>query len=160
MDSLTLLARAHEAGLAVAIAGGKLVVRGPRQAEPMVRLLAEHKPVVMAALATDWRARHREALAYWGALHPAEECERLAWGELEDRWHRLHGARAPGWQCAGCGAPIGGLPSVDLADGNRVHLDGPHGLDCLLAFGERWRSVATAGLRALGLDPPADNGPL
>jgi hypothetical protein len=151
MDALSLLARAHKAGLAVAIAGDKLVVRGPPRAEPVVRLLGAHKPAVMAALAADWRARHREALAYWGALHPTEEAERLAWGELEDRWHRLHGVRAPKWQCAGCGEPIGGRAALDLADGNRVHLDK---LDCLLAFGERWRHEATDGLRALGLNPP------
>ena len=63
MDALSLLARAHKAGLAVAIAGDKLVVRGPQRAEPVVRLLAVHKPAVMAALVADWRARHREALA-------------------------------------------------------------------------------------------------
>ena len=151
MDALTLLARAHGAGLAVAIAGGKLVVRGPRRAEPMVRLLAEHKPVVMAALATDWSIRRREALARWGALHGAEEAARLAWGELLGHWHRLHGKRAPEWQCAGCGEPIGRLTALDCADGNRVHLD-----DCLLAFGERWRREATTGLQAHGLVPPPD----
>jgi|SRR6516165_9911713 len=153
MDALTLLARAHGAGLAVAIAGGKLVVRGPRRAEPMVRLLAEHKPVVMAALATDWSIRRREALARWGALHGAEEAAALAWGEMQSRWHRLHGVRAPAWQCAGCGEPIGRLTALDCADGNRVHLDK---LDCLLAFGERWRNEAAVGLRELGLDPPPD----
>src|SRR6516225_4108477 len=153
MDALTLLARAHGAGLAVAIAGGKLVVRGPRRAEPMVRLLAEHKPVVMAALAADWSIRRREALARWGALHGAEEATRLAWGELLSHWHRLHGRRAPEWQCAECGQAIGGLTALTLADGNRVHLDG---LDCLFSFGERWRSEAAAGLQALGLDPPPD----
>jgi hypothetical protein len=154
MDGLTLLARAHAAGLVVAMAGGKLVVRGPRQAEPVVRLLAEHKPVVIAALAADWRARHREALAYWRAFHSTEEAARLAWGELEDCWHRLHAMRAPQCQCAGCDQPIGSLPVLDLADSNRVHLDDTHRLDCLLAFGERWRREATAGLRALGLYPP------
>src|SRR5262249_58762219 len=71
MDPLSLLARAHEAGIAVAIAGDKLVVRGPQRAEPVVRLLAEHKSAVMSALAADWRARYRETLAYWSALHPA-----------------------------------------------------------------------------------------
>jgi hypothetical protein len=151
MDALTLLARAHEAGLAVAIAGGKLVVRGPRQAEPMVRLLAEHKPVVMSALAADWRTRHREALARWNALHRPEDATRLAWGELLSHWHRLHGRRAPEWQCAECGRAIAGLTALTLADGNRVHLDG---LDCLLAFGKRWRNEAAGGLRSLGLDPP------
>jgi hypothetical protein len=53
MDALSLLARAHEAGLVVVIAGDKLIVRGPRRAEPTVRLLAEHKPAVMTALAAD-----------------------------------------------------------------------------------------------------------
>jgi hypothetical protein len=96
-------------------------------------------------------------LAYWIALHPAGEAARLAWGEMQSLWHRLHGWRAPEWQCAGCNSPVGGLPALDLADGSRVHLDDAHGLDCLLAFGERWRAVATAGLQALGLNPPADN---
>ena len=156
MDPLSLLARAHEAGLAVAIAGDKLVVRGPQRAEPVVRLLAAHKPAVMAALGTGWRARHREALAYWSAVHSAEHAAALAWGEMQSRWHRLHGLRAPGWQCAGCGEPIGPLTALDCADGNRVHLDK---LDCLLSFGKRWRSEATAGLPALALDPPADFEP-
>jgi len=157
MDALSLLARAHDAGLAVAIVGDKLVVRGPQRAEPLVRLLAVHKPAVMAALAADWQARHREALAYWRALHPADEAERLVWGELENRWHRLHGARAPEWQCAGCGEPIGGLPALNFAVGGRVHLDN---LGCLLAFGERWRNEADVGLRALGLHPPSTSGQL
>jgi hypothetical protein len=159
MDALSLLARAHDAGLAVAIVGDKLVVRGPQRAEPLVRLLAVHKPAVMAALAADWQARHCEALVYWRALHPADEAERLAWGELEDRWHRLHGHCVPQWQCAGCRKPIGGLPVLDLSDRKRVHFDGAHGLDCLFAFGERWRGEATAGLRALRLDPPPSDEP-
>jgi hypothetical protein len=103
--------------------------------------------------AADWRARHREALTHWSASHAADEAAELAWGEMQDRWHRLHGARVPEWQCAGCGEPIGGLAALDLADGNRVHIDK---LDCLLSFGERWRGEAAAGLRALGLEPPAD----
>jgi hypothetical protein len=51
MDGVTLLRRAREAGLAVAVEGYKLVIRGPRRAEPVARLLIEHKPEVMAALA-------------------------------------------------------------------------------------------------------------
>jgi hypothetical protein len=155
MDALTLLDRAREAGLSVARDGGKLVVRGPREAEPVVQLLAEYKADILTALAeaTSWRARHREALAHWSALRSLEEAAGLAWGELESRWHRLHGRRAPEWQCAGCGEPIGGLPALRLHDGNRVHLDS---LDCLLSFGERWRGEATAGLRVLGLEPPPE----
>jgi hypothetical protein len=114
--------------------------------------------VFISALMADWRARHREALAYWSALHPTGEAKRLAWGEMEHRWHRLHGARVPEWQCAGCGGRIGGLVALTLADGNRVHI--ADGLRCLLDFGRCWRSEATAGLRDLGLDPPADFEPL
>ena len=153
MDGLMLLRRAQQAGLAVAADGDKLVIRGPRSAEPVARLLIEHKPVLLALLAeaTDWGARHREALAHWGALCPADEAAWLAWGELQDRWHRQHGARAPEWQCAGCGQPISGLKALILGDGNRVYINK---LGCPLAFGERWRSEAAAGLRAFGLDPP------
>jgi hypothetical protein len=52
MDAVTLLLRAQKAGLRIERAGDKLVVRGPRQAEPVVRLLAEHKAEVLAALGT------------------------------------------------------------------------------------------------------------
>jgi hypothetical protein len=105
--------------------------------------------------AADWRARHCEALAYWSAFHPADEAEHLAWGELEIRWHRLHRTRSPEWQCAGCGEPIGGLAAMTLADGSRVHFGDD--LSCLMAFGQRWRSAATKGLRALGLvESPAE----
>ena len=106
--------------------------------------------------AAHWSARYREALAYWSAFHPAREAARLVWGEIESRWHMQYGERAPHWQCAGCREPIGGLPALDLADGNRVHLDQARGFDCLLSFGKRWRAEATTGLRALGLDPPPD----
>ena len=37
---------------------------------------------------------------------------------------------------------------------DRVHL--VDSLDCLFAYGERWRGEASAGLRALGLNPPAN----
>jgi hypothetical protein len=110
----------------------------------------------IATPAADCFARHREALTYWSAFHAIGEAGRLAWGEVENHWHMQYGERAPHWQCAGCREPIGGLAALDLGDGNRVHLDGSHGLGCLLAFGERWRGEATAGLRALGLDPPTD----
>jgi hypothetical protein len=158
MDGVTLLRRAHAAGLAVAAeASGKLVIRGPRRAEPVARLLLDNKPAVIAALTAHWRARHQEALAHWSALRPMDEAAGLAWGELEERWHKLRGARVPEGQCAGCGELIGGREVLGLSDGNRVHFG--DSLDCLFAFGERWRSEATAALRALGLDPPAGLDP-
>jgi hypothetical protein len=51
MDGLTLLRRAYEAGLRVEAAGGKLLIRGPKRAESVVQLLAEHKAEVLEALA-------------------------------------------------------------------------------------------------------------
>jgi hypothetical protein len=51
MDGLTLLRQAHDVGLQLEAAGDKLLIRGPKRAEPVVKLLAEHKAEVMAALA-------------------------------------------------------------------------------------------------------------
>src|SRR5215472_3239959 len=119
MDGLTLLRRARDAGLAVATEGDKLVIRGPKCAEEIARLLIEHKPEVMAALvpiefASD--AEHDPAPAWWrrqylvrtinwelSGARSESQARGIAWGELADRWHRLHGSRTPQWQCAGCG---------------------------------------------------------
>ena len=51
MDALALLRQAVEAGLRIEPVGDKLMVRGPKNAAPVVRLLAEHKAEVLAALA-------------------------------------------------------------------------------------------------------------
>jgi hypothetical protein len=157
MEVLSLLRRAHQAGLAVALSDDQVIVRGPKQAEPLVRLLAEHKTKIREALseAVSWPARHREALAHWSALHSALEAESLAWGEMQGRWRRLHGPQMQEWQCAGCGEPIGGLPSLDLQDGARVHLEK---IGCLIRYGERWRGEATRALVAMGLRSPAATG--
>jgi hypothetical protein len=170
MDGLILLRRAREAGLAVAAEGNKLVIRGPKRAERVARLLIERKPEVMAALVPAepasepdkrgadpgwWRRHYVIRTIDWelSGVRPEWRARGIAWGELLDEWHRRHGTRVPQWQCAGCGEPIGGLAALDLADGNRVHLDN---LDCLLRFGERWRREAAAGVQTLGLDPPPD----
>jgi hypothetical protein len=155
MDAVKLLDRAREAGLAVATAGDKLIVRGPRLAEPVVRLLAAHKRQILAALgeATDWPARHREALVHWGAFHDPDEAARLAWGEMVLRWHQQHGERVPGSRCAGCDEPIANAPAMDLGFGSRAHLDDLH---CLIRYGKRWRGAATRALVAMGLKPLAD----
>jgi hypothetical protein len=157
-------ATAHAADLIAAVraAGGtirrdgdmiELAAARPLPAELLARI-REAKPALLGLLAStaDWRARHREALAYWSVLHPDDKAVSLTWGELQDRWHRLHEARLPGWQCAGCGEAIGGLAALALADGNRVHFET---LDCVLLYGERWRCAATEALSAMGLKPPA-----
>jgi hypothetical protein len=150
-----LIGAVRAAGGIIRREGDMIELAAPRPLPPaLVARIRQAKAALLALLGEatgDWRSRHREALVYWGALHPAERAPQIAWGEMQWRWHRLHGTRAPQWQCAGCWEPIGGLELLTLGDGNRVHLDR---LGCLLRFGERWRSEAAAGLRALGLDPP------
>src|SRR5262245_59159935 len=50
MDGLALLRRAQDAGLRLQAAGSALKITGPKKAEPLVRLLAEHKVQVLQAL--------------------------------------------------------------------------------------------------------------
>lgn len=134
----------------------RLMARGPLAPDLVERVRAA-KPALLAIFAerADWHHRHREALAYHCALYPKSEAAALAWSEMQNRWHRLHGERVSAWQCAGCGAPIGGREALTLSDGNGVHLDT---LDCLLAYGRRWRGAATRALAAMGLQPPPDDG--
>jgi len=175
MDAVALLRRAQEVGLRVEPIGDKLLVRGPKRAEAVVELLAAHKAEVLAALApastskcTDqdaavagtearrWRDRLATRIVDW--FHGDrgwEEARRLAWGDLENEWHELHGWRWPSWQCAGCNAPLGGSQALDLPDGNRVHFEL---IDCLIRFGKRWRGDASEALVALGLEPPRIDG--
>lgn len=175
MEGVTLLRQAREAGLAVAAEGEGLVIRGPRRAEPLARLLIEHKPEVLSALTStehpgdreydkrdvigdtaEWLDLFAARLAHWFARGQRRwhEAELIAFSECVLKWHQRHGRRLAAWRCAGCDAAIGGLAAaLTLADGNRVHFDK---LDCLLSFGHRWRSEAIAGLQALGLDPPLD----
>jgi hypothetical protein len=50
MDPLILVERARDAGLRLEVADTSLKISGPRKAEPLVRLLAEHKAQVLDAL--------------------------------------------------------------------------------------------------------------
>ena len=158
MNPRALLAQVAEAGGWIEARGDRLRVTAPQPlpADLVARIRAA-KPALLAALAEvpDWHACHREALAHWGVLHPAADTARLAWGELQGRWHRLHGVRVPEWQCAGCGEPIEGAEALALGDGNRMHLDRAHRFECLTAYGGRWRGAATLALVILGLKPPA-----
>jgi len=70
MDSVTLLHRARDVGLRIETAGNMLRITGPRKAEPVVKLLAQHKAEVMAALAT---TAHEAKL-----LTPSPQFERVA----------------------------------------------------------------------------------
>jgi hypothetical protein len=176
MDGLSLLRRARNAGLAVEEEVGKLVIRGPRRAEPVARLLIEHKPQVLAALApaqcsprhtgiaspnpvvdpAPWRDQFYERVAI--RMHedgyPRAEAECLAFGRIILEWHLKHGARADPRRCAGCGEEASGEGSFVLLDGARLHLDGFRSIDCIIRYGAKWRSAAVDALRLLGVAPP------
>lgn len=157
-----VLDRLVAVGAKVEAADGRLVVRAGARPVPgeLVRRLREAKAEVLAILSPAWW-RHQFVIRTidreLGGARSHDVAAQLAWGELECRWHRLYGERALEWQCAGCGEPMGGLASLDLLDGNRVHLDHRHGLDCVIAFGERWRGAATRALAAMGLKAPTDD---
>jgi hypothetical protein len=85
--------------------------------------------------------------------YPRADAERLAWREVEWRWHMAHCKPAAPDICAGCRQPIGAGPQISLIDGNAVHDRHDHA--CLIRFGEYWRGVARASLIALGLPQPA-----
>jgi hypothetical protein len=74
MDGLTLLRRAYDVGLRLEASGDKLVIRGPKRAAPVVKLLAEHKAVVLAALADTAHDAEVPSLAPWfdRVISPAE----------------------------------------------------------------------------------------
>jgi hypothetical protein len=176
MEAVALLRRAQEVGLRVEPMGDKLLVRGPKRAEAVVKLLEAHKAEVLAALAVGastcergdqgdatantearrWRDLFATRITDW--FHGDrgwEEARRLAWGDLENEWHYQHGKRWPTWQCAGCDAPISGSQALKFLDGNRVHFEP---IDCLIRFGKRWRGEASEALVAFGLEPPGLDG--
>lgn len=158
VDGKTLLKQAKDAGLAVRLRGDQLVIRGPLRAAPMVQKLFANKATIVHVLApakldsTGWRALYLERLRYWRCNRPDDEARRIAWGDVECRWHERYGDRAPHGLCAGCRQPLGHSKVLALSDGNVVHFD--H-LQCLLDFGRRWREAATAALQRTGLQPPA-----
>jgi len=82
------------------------------------------------------------------------EVEALAYSDLMLEWHRSHGSQPEEGHCAGCGEALGtGSLFVD-GDGTSVHSVEAHNIDCIIAYGARWRGAAIAGLQALGLEPP------
>ena len=159
MDGLMLLRRARDAGLAVTAEGDKLVIRGPKRAEPVALLLIEHKPKVLAALvpaeraAQRWRDAYAARISHWflRGRRLWQDAEALAYAELLYEWHLRHGRQWPQSQCAGCGELIADHRALTLTDGNQVHFES---IDCVLLYGDSWRATAAAALHRLGLDPP------
>jgi hypothetical protein len=100
-----------------------------------------------------WIGRFEERAAHRHPIYPRAVAERLAWAEIEARWHLELGERVPRELCAGCREPIGEAKALDLIDGCRVHVRPDH--NCLIRYGGRWRAAATRALVLLGLTPPS-----
>ncbi len=109
----------------------------------------QHQPSWSAA---QWRARHCESLRYWSGFHPAEEAAVIAWSEMIDLWHKQFGAREGSGICGGCRRPTERSAVLRMGDGTSVHIAT---LDCLIAYGERWRNASSQALVAMGVTPPA-----
>ena len=96
MDSVKLLRCAHEAGLTVRADGDRLVVRGPKSAEPVARDLLAHKAEIMRALAS--RATSPPIEDGCEAHNVSAEAVASRWAEVQLR------DLAPGY-CSCCGGP-------------------------------------------------------
>jgi hypothetical protein len=68
MDGLSLLEEARGAGLRVAAEGDRLVIRGPKTAEPVARRLLAHKAEMLAVLTGPRPSAPGPALATSGDL--------------------------------------------------------------------------------------------
>jgi len=102
-----------------------------------------------------WRLWLRERIDRW--LRPGRspsKAGKIAWGEAENIWHHRHGATPSRDRCAGCDAYMLDEPGMRLPDGAVIHIGPDYGFECRIAYGDRWRGAAHAGLVALGLDPP------
>ena len=125
MGGLALIREAEAAGLSIRADGDKLVIRGPRQAEPIARKLIAHKPAVLSVLrqpttepapiiatisedATDWREFFEER----AAIRQYEAAIAARWPNGSPMANASKGggsctvARICPGLCAGCGEPL------------------------------------------------------
>jgi hypothetical protein len=98
MDAVTLLRHAEIAGLRIEASGERLLVRGPKRAAALVRLLSEHKRDVLVALAaTNWAIRRPHA---WGETQKEGDAIIGDDGGIPREWRegcaRLDRDRSPG----------------------------------------------------------------
>jgi hypothetical protein len=111
MDGLSLLHQAKEAGLAVTLDGGRLVIRGPKRAEPVARLLIEHKSDVLAVFV------RADRMPMPANIERQNAAEAQAW---RDRYVSPHRTLVPRWACL-AGSRTAGFRRIDpyLAPGAR-----------------------------------------
>jgi hypothetical protein len=106
---------------------------------------------------TAWRSWMHRRVPVWQARGlSASEALRTVWSEAESVWHLRHHPAANPNRCAGCGEWMLNGPGMQLIDGAVIHFHfgNPDRLDCLILYGEIWRSAASAALVTLGLRKP------
>jgi hypothetical protein len=105
-----------------------------------------------AGHAPEWRrwfallVRHKIEVLGRAESRTPEDARRLAYGEALTAWHMQQAVRSTSSCCAGCGNPVAD-PIHTLPDGAKVCPTD----ECLIAYGEKWRSAAAAGLAAMGI---------
>ncbi len=105
---------------------------------------------------TAWRSWMHSRYAVWRTRGLSRsEAMRSVWSEAEGIWHLRHGNPPNPDRCAGCGEWMLDGPGMRLLDGAVIHFGNPDRFDCLIIYGETWRTAASAGLTALGLRKPA-----
>jgi hypothetical protein len=118
-----LLDRLARIGATIRPAGDRLILRAGSAAVPaeLVRRIRQAKVELLAAVSAHdnerryWHERFTALTFAWGAgKRDWESARRLAWGDLQNEWHKKHGRRWPTWLCAGCEKPVGGLESIYL----------------------------------------------
>jgi hypothetical protein len=82
------------------------------------------------------------------------EAMRSVWAEAECIWHCRHSAPPDPDRCAGCGEWMLDGPGMRFRDGAVIHFGNPDRLNCLILYGETWRSAASDALVKLGLKRP------
>jgi hypothetical protein len=136
MDGLTLLCRAQDAGLRLEIAGTAIKITGPKKAEPLVRLLAEHKAQVMEAL----------RLAN-GELQKMQEMQKIGPASPQDDLRRGTYSQALGALCGECPA------YVDAADWQQAIEDGHR---FVTQWGKQAEALGWAPADLFGLHTPPE----
>ena len=172
MNAQALIADLTRRGVELAVNADRLRWRAPKGTVGPDELAAmlNHKAEIIDLLSrrqgdgrTDpkgdtpaaWRVWYRALIQHHNRLGRDDDLAgSLAWGEAESVWHLKHGTTPNQSTCAGCGGLLSGRERLILSDGAAVHWDEGAGFDCLAAHGTRWRADATAGLTALGLEPP------
>ena len=133
-----MLEAAEVAGLEVRVEGDRLVVRGPRKAEPVAKQLLDHKAELVThlsrspATATAVTRAYEAALARWLNGHPPSNID-------PDR-------------CAACDGPVDDR-LVILGDGAVIHYSGPHRDACYRTYQTMRRSEAEDALARAGMRP-------